>query len=540
MRKEESCHANVKGRRGWSSRRQSHSGAAWAQDCRGGGVRYHNTMNFRSPFARHLPARLLATPRQATIALICLSLAMPVSVRADSLPDLGESARADMPPQLERKIGDSIMNDIRLREPSYVDDPEINEYLNTLGQRLVAASADPGGYFHFFAIRDAQVNAFAMFGGYIGVNTGTILTSQTESELAGVVAHEISHVTQSHLARQISAQKQQSVLSMIAMAVALLAARSNSQAAGAAMAGSEAAAIQSFLAYSRDFEREADRVGFDILEKAGFDPRGMADFFERLQRASRVYENNAPVYMRSHPLTLERISDMQNRQARSHYRQVRDSLDYQLVRAKLRAQNGTPKEAVSDFETLLRERKFSSEAVARYGLAYALFRAKNMARADQELEVVRRMKTGSAMFESLLGEIKAASGDLAAAAAVFRDGLQRFPAARALAYGYADTLFAMRSYDRLQSFLEEQIQSYPSDPKLYGVLAKCHAMQGRQMAQHRALAEMYFLQGRLVPAIEQLQFAQRANDGNFYEQSVVDARLRELKKIQAEEARQRR
>ena len=503
-------------------------------------LRYHNTMNFRSPFARQLAARLLAIPRQAVIALICFSLATPATVRADSLPDLGESARADMPPQLERKIGDSIMNDIRLREPSYVDDPEINEYLNTLGQRLVAASTDPGGYFHFFAIRDAQVNAFAMFGGYIGVNTGTILTSQTESELAGVVAHEISHVTQSHLARQISAQKQQSVLSMIAMAVALLAARSNSQAAGAAMAGSEAAAIQSFLAYSRDFEREADRVGFDILEKAGFDPRGMADFFERLQRASRVYENNAPVYMRSHPLTLERISDMQNRQARSNYRQVRDSLDFQLVRAKLRAQNGTPKEAVSDFETLLRERKFSNEAAARYGFAYALFRAKNLARAEQEIELVRRMKTGSAMFESLLGEIKAASGDLAAATVVFRDGLQRFPAARALAYGYADTLFSMRSYDRLQSFLEEQIQSYPSDPKLYGVLAKCYAMQGRQMAQHRALAEMYYLQGRLVPAIEQLQFSQRANDGNFYEQSVVDARLRELKKIQAEEAKQRR
>ena len=171
-------------------------------------LRYHNTMNFRSPFARQLAARLLEIHRQAVIALICFSLATPATVRADSLPDLGESARADMPPQLERKIGDSIMNDIRLREPSYVDDPEINEYLNTLGQRLVAASTDPGGYFHFFAIRDAQVNAFAMFGGYIGVNTGTILTSQTESELAGVVAHEISHVTQSHLARQISAQKQ--------------------------------------------------------------------------------------------------------------------------------------------------------------------------------------------------------------------------------------------------------------------------------------------------------------------------------------------
>ncbi len=483
-------------------------------------------------------------PRSVSRKVLCVLLSVTLGLAnpsfADSLPDLGESARADLPPQLEKKIGESIMNDIRLHEPSYVDDPEINEYLSRLGQRLVASSADSAGDFHFFAIRDGQVNAFAMFGGYIGVNTGTILTSQTESELAGVMAHEISHVTQHHLARQISNQKQQSVLGMIAMAVALLAARSNSQAAGGAMAGSEAAMVQSFLAYSRDFEREADRIGFDVLEKAGYDPRGMAAFFERLQRSTRVYENNAPVYMRSHPITVERISDMQNRQARSPYRQVRDSLDFQLVRAKLRAQLGTPKEAVNDFEILLRERKFSSEAAARYGLSYALWRAKRYAQAEQELEMVRRQKTGSAMAENLAGEIKGAMGDLPAAATIFREALQRFPTSRALAYGYADALFSLRSYDKLQAFLEDQLLSYSTDPKLYNLLAKTHAVQGRKLAQHRALAEMYVHQGRLVQAIEQLQFAQRAGDGNFFEQSVVDARLRELKKQQMEEAKQKK
>ena len=487
---------------------------------------------------RDLPRWLRRCGACVALALLLPSVALPFG--AEDLPDLGESARAEMPQQLERRIGESIMNDIRLHEPSYVDDPEINEYLSRLGQRLVASSADSAGDFHFFAIRDGQVNAFAMFGGYIGVNTGTILTSQTESELAGVMAHEISHVTQHHLARQISTQKQQSVLGMIAMAVALLAARSNSQAAGGAMAGSEAAMVQSYLAYSRDFEREADRIGFDVLEKAGYDPRGMADFFERLQRSSRVYENNAPVYMRSHPITVERISDMQNRQARSPYRQVRDSLDFQLVRAKLRAQLGTPKEAVNDFEILLRERKFSSEAAARYGLSYALWRAKRYAQAEQELEMVRRQKTGSAMAENLAGEIKGAMGDLPAAATIFREALQRFPTSRALAYGYADALFSLRSYDKLQSFLEDQLLSYSTDPKLYNLLAKTHAVQGRKLAQHRALAEMYVHQGRLVQAIEQLQFAQRAGDGNFYEQSVVDARLRELKKQQMEEAKQKK
>jgi predicted Zn-dependent protease len=480
------------------------------------------------------------TARQALSLLLCAALAVSPPAFGDSLPDLGESARADLSPQLEKKIGESIMNDIRLHESSYVDDPEVNDYLNRLGLRLASSSTDAGGDFHFFAIRDGQVNAFAMFGGFIGVNTGTILTAQSESELAGVIAHEISHVTQNHLARQISAQKQQSVLGMIAMAVALLAVRSNSQAAGAAMAGSEAAMVQSQLAFTRDFEREADRVGFDILQKAGYDPRGMSEFFERLQRATRVYENNAPVYMRSHPITVERISDMQNRQQKFPYKQVRDSLDFQLVRAKLRAQLGTAKEAVSDFETLLRDRKFASEAAVRYGLAYALYRAKRYAQAEQELEMVRRQKAGSAMAESLAAEIKAESGDLAGAASIFREALQRFPLSRALAYGYADTLFSQRSYDRLQAFLEDQLQSYVTDPKLYGLLAKTHAVQGRKLQQHRALAEMYVLQGRMIQAIEQLQFAQRAGDGNFYEQSVVDARLRELKKQQAEEAKQKK
>jgi len=478
--------------------------------------------------------------RRFVCLLISASLALTPPALANDLPDLGESARADLPPQLEKKIGESIMNDIRLHEPSYVDDAEVNEYLDRLGHRLVSASNDPTGEFHFFAIRDAQVNAFAMFGGYIGVNTGTILTAQSESELAAVIAHEISHVTQHHLARHISTQKQNTILGMIAMAAALLAARSNSQAAAATIAGSEAAMVQSQLAFSRDFEREADRLGFETLEKAGFDSRGMADFFERLQRATRVYENNAPVYMRSHPLTTERISDMQNRQARVPYKQVRDGIDFQFVRAKLRAQLGAPRDATGEFEALLRDRKFSSETATRFGYAHALLRAKKYPQAEQEAEFVRRQKTGSLMAENLLAEIKAGAGDLTAAATLYRDALQRFPTSRSLAYGYADTLFAQRNYDRLQAFLEEQVQSYSSDYRIYNLLAKTYAVQGRQLAQHRALAEMYVLQGRLAQAVEQLQFAQKANDGNFYEQSVVDARLRELKKQYAEELKQKR
>ena len=459
---------------------------------------------------------------------------------ADDLPDLGESARAELSPQLERRIGESIMNEIRLREPTYVDDSEINDYLNRLGARLVESSANPTGDFHFFAIRDNTINAFAMFGGFVGINTGTILTSQSESELAGVVAQEIEHVTHNHLARQIAKEKQNTIPSMIAMAVGVLAARANTSVAAATVASAQAGVVQAQLAYTRDFEREADRMGYQTLEKAGFDVRGMGDFFERLQKAGRVYENNAPVYLRSHPLTVERISDMQNRTQDSPYRQVVSSLDFYFVRAKLRAQMGTPREAVSEFETLLREKKYASQAAVRYGLVAALLRNKDTSTAQREMEALRALKVASPMIAGLAAEVKASVGDLAAAQAIYRDALQRFPQARSLVYGYAESLYAGQHYEKVLPFLDSQLQLNFADYKLYSLQAKTYAALGKRLLQHRAQAEFYFLQGQLGQAVEQLQFAQQDTDGNFYEQSAVDARLRELRKLQAEEAKLKR
>ncbi len=483
---------------------------------------------------------LIRFGRTALPLVAAAALGIAPFALADDLPDLGESARADFSPQLERKIGERIMNDIRLHEPSYVDDPEINDYLSRFGSRLVAGSSNAGGDFHFFAIRDNTVNAFAMFGGFIGINTGTLLTAQSESELAGVVAHEISHVTQNHLARQIAKEKQNSIATMIAMGVGLLAARSNSQVAGGMVVSAQAGAIQAQLAYSRDFEREADRVGYQTLEKSGFDVRGMGDFFERLQKAGRVYENNAPVYMRSHPMTIERISDMQNRAQDVPYRQVVDSLDFLLVRAKLRAQAGTPREAVAEFEAQLHDQKYSSELAVRYSLSYALLRAKDVAGAQREMNALKSLKFASPMISGLAAEIRIAAGDLPAAQAIYRDALQRYPQSKSLTYGYAEALYAGRQYDQALRFLDAQQQLHLSDFKLYGLQAKAFAASGKLLQQHRAQAEFYVLQGQLGEAVEQLMLAQRATDGNFYEQSAVDARLRELRKQQAEELKQKK
>jgi predicted Zn-dependent protease len=471
--------------------------------------------------------------RKFVFALIaCLSLAGNAQV--SDLPDLGESSRAELSPQLEHKIGESIMNEIRLREPSYVDDPEINDYLAQLGRRLVEASSNPTGEFHFFAIRDNTVNAFAMFGGYIGVNTGTILTAQSESELAGVLAHEISHVTQSHLARQIAKEKQNTIPSLIAMAIGVLAARSNTSVAAGAITSAQAGMIQAQLAYSRDFEREADRVGYQTLEKAGFDIHGMSDFFDRLQKASRVYENNVPVYFRSHPLTVERLSDMQNRAQNSPYRQVVSSLDFQLVRVKLRAQATPSREVIAEFERSLKEKKYLSEAATRYGLAYALLRAHDIEGARRASASLDTLQKESSILNGLAASIREQSGDFAGAQDIYRQALLRFPQAKSLVYGYADSLYAAGSYRQALSFIEGQLARDQSDFKLFGLQAKTYAALGKRVQQRRAQAEYYLLQGQLGAAIEQLEFAQREKDGDFYELSAVDARLRELRKLQLE------
>lgn len=458
---------------------------------------------------------------------------------AEGLPDLGEASRSDLPPQLERRIGESIMRDIRQREPAYIDDVEVAAYLNALGTRLSAATPEAGQNFEFFALRDATLNAFALPGGYIGVHSGLILAAQSESELAGVLSHEMAHVTQKHLARLMGKQNQAQVTQWLAMAVAILAARSNSDVSQAAIVAGTAAGVQTMLNYTRDFEREADRIGIQTLERAGFDVRGMASFFERMQKFGRLYENNAPGYLRTHPLTTERISDMEHRILQAQYRQVADSPEFQLVRAKLRASEGHPNDAIIDFESQLRERKYLSEASARYGLAVAQMRAKNYAAVDREIAELRRLKASSPMLDTLATDAKKARGDLAGALRLYREARIRHSRNRALLYGQIDALLADGQAQAALKTATDELQLTPSDAALHGLQAKSYAALGKRLQQHRAQAELYVLQGQLVASIQQLELAQKAGDGDYFEHSQVDARLRELRARHLEEMKQK-
>ena len=447
-----------------------------------------------------------------------------------NLPDLGEGAGAVLPPIIERRIGEGIMREIRAKEPSYLDDPEISDYLNQLGSRLVAAVPGARQDFEFFAIRDPSINAFALPGGFVGVHTGLLTVAESESEVASVLGHEIAHVTQRHIARMLGQQQTMQLPGLVAMVAALLLGRSRPDLAQGAIMAAQGAMISTQLAYTRDYEREADRIGFQTIDKAGFDVRAMAAFFEKMQRNTRVQDDGSvPGYMRSHPVTTERITDAQARAANMPYRQHPDSLDFHLVRAKLRAESMEPRDAVIEFTEAVGDQRYANETAARYGLAIALLRAKRPADAQAALKRLGDRVKESAMFTTLAARIRLAQGDGAGALAILKEGATRWPERRSVVLTYADVLAAQGKNAEALSVLEPQVRLYPRDERLHEREAQAFAALGKRLRQHQAQAEVYALRGSLPAAIEQLQLAQAAGDGNFYELSTVEARLKELR-----------
>ena len=473
--------------------------------------------------------------RRSLALLLSLALAFPVN--AYDLPDLGDVAASELSPAAERRIGEQIISQIRWRDAAYLDDPEVEEYINRIGHKLAAVSNNPGLDFDFFVVNDPTLNAFALPGGFIGVHTGLLLAAQTESEFASVLGHEIAHVTQRHIAQIVGKQSQSAMLMMASLLVAVLAARSNSDVSQAAIAAGQAGAIQSQLGYTRAFEREADRAGLETLENAGFDVRGMPGFFERLQRATRMYENNAPAYLRTHPLTTERIADMENRVSSMPYRQVLDSTDFQFARAKLRANAGQAADAVKEMENQLAQAP--ADLAAAYGLARALFRAGRLDEAAKRLDAVRAKSPSSPWLETLRAEIALARKDGAGAVRTLEAAARGFPSNRSLVYALADARIIGGQPAAAVEGVRRALDARQSDPRLWQLLSRGYASLGQRTAQHRAQAEVYVLRGSLPAAIEQLEIARKAGDGDFYELSAVDARLRELKQRLIEARRDR-
>jgi beta-barrel assembly-enhancing protease len=455
-----------------------------------------------------------------------------------SLPDLGDVSQTVLTQQDEDRIGAQIMRDVSTSD-DVVQDIEIIDYLNALGNRLVAASPDKLQKFNFFVVQDNSINAFAMPGGVVGVHTGLIAVSNSESELASVLGHEIGHVSQHHLARMLASQKYDTFKNIAGIAVALLVARSNPELANGALAASSAAGVQRQLDYTREHEREADRVGLSILDAAGFDVRAMPAFFTTLQRGTRFSEGTAPSFLRTHPLNAERIADVANRVETMPYRQVADSLAFNLVKAKLRANSGLAQDAVEQFQDNIKERRFANETAEHYGLAVAMLRKNDVTGAQNQMQWLRKNtqknNEQSPMIETLDARIQVARNNPQAAAAQYAKGLSAFPTHRGLIYGYAEHFLAINQADKAIKLVQDKQNLYPNDAYFYAILAKAYTQKNKNLLRFQAQGEAYYRQYNLQKAIEQMELAAKAKDGNFYEQSIVEARLKELRRLEENE-----
>jgi predicted Zn-dependent protease len=514
------------------------------------------------------------SPRRAprAFALLCaaaLALSAPAALAQSrptntNLPTLGDAAREDLSPVLERKLGEEIMRDIR-RDHDFLDDDAILEYLNSFGSALVDAApgarGETGAEFYFFAVRDPMLNAFALPGGFIAVHSALLIAAQNESELASVLSHEIGHVAQRHIARMIGQQRQDALLPLAALVLAALASKAGPDVAIGVMMGGQGLQIQRQLNFSRDAEREADRVGFQIMGAAGFDTSGMVAFFGRLQNISRSYTDLTPADLRSHPLTSERIADIQARIREMPRRQRIDGVEFQLVRVRARVLQDESAQGRVDarlvFEAQSTQPDRHQKAAGQYGLALLALRGGDPVKAQAWLDKARATmrpvqgavlsagtapSDGAAMFTAMALDIRLAPGQSAAVAqqavTEAEQAHQQFPLARGIARQYAAALIAAGQLEPATRFLREQVQQYRDEPKLFDLLAKSYAAQGKMALQHMALAESYVLTGAVPAAVDQLGIARKASDASFYDHAVIDARERELLARQLEEKKE--
>jgi beta-barrel assembly-enhancing protease len=464
------------------------------------------------------------------------------------LPDLGDGSGGALTPQAERKVGERVMREIR-RDPDYIGDWLVRDYLNSVAARLAdAANAQfIGGYrpdFELFAIHDGEINAFSLPGGFIGVNSGLIVATQTESELASVLGHEMGHVLQRHIARMLSQSERTGYAALAGILFGILAgvlARSGDLGSAIAL-GSEAYGVDSQLRFSRAAEHEADRVGFRLLAGAGYDPYGMAAFFERLERAS-MGDAGVPAYARTHPLNTERIVDMQDRARRSAYRQPRQAPEYGFVRARVRVlQDRTRGDWIDEVARLRSEiddRTALNVAANWYGVAFAQML---LERYDDASASLAKSRATFGAFEAADGsKIRSSpSLDVLAAEIALRAGRgdeavqlaaashKVWPESHAATDGLLRALLNTRRFREAQTLARAQTVSEPQQPTWWQYLAQASVGLGDGLEQRRALAEKFALDGAWPSAIRQLKEARDMKSVGYYDLSMINARLHEF------------
>ena len=450
------------------------------------------------------------------------------------LPDIGDPTGTSFTPLQEQELGDAFYRNLH-SQLEISQDQEATDYIQNLGHRLTSNSDKPEQPFHFFIVNSNDINAFAGPGGYIGVNSGLLLASETESELASVMAHEIAHVTQRHLFQTFQESSRLSLPMAAAMLAAMLVGSQSAQAGQAALLATQAMMAQHQINFTRDNEAEADRVGMQILSKSSFDPRGMPTFFERLQQSTRFSGHSVPEFLLTHPVTTSRISDTRGRADKFPYRQYPDSMVYQLVRAKLRvAATRDAKNAVSYFKLLEHQGTPEQQDVARYGLALALIQSFATEEGQGLLRQLIQKYPDQPYFISALAESQMNAKDYAAAEQTFETGLRRFPDYRSMTLNYVRVLLTNRKAEQARKLLQQYSLRHKPGPGIFQLMAEIYGQLGQTAESHRFVAEYYYASGQTRAAMQQLVLARRAAGADHYVAAVIDERLKSLREEEME------
>ncbi len=449
------------------------------------------------------------------------------------LPEMGDSTGNLLSQEEEQRIGAEFMRNVRQNLP-LLDDPEINGYLQNLGGRLVSHSDRAGGGFFFFIIRDSRINAFAAPGGYIGINSGLILNTSSESELAAVLAHEIAHVTQRHLARASEAASRMNLPMTAAILAAIILGGQDPDLTQAAITAAVAGSTQQMINFTRSNEKEADRVGIQLLSQAGFDPAAMPSFFRKMLPSDRLYRDVLPDFLKTHPVTLARISDSENRAAQLKKGDAREGSRYQLIRAKLKVLlSDRPEQAVDYF------RKRGSEP-EKYGYALALNRAGRYAEARREIMALLNRSPATMAYQLALARIEADAGRPEPALEIYRRNLRLYPLDTTLTLEYGTALLQAGQAQEARRLLHRYLNAREATPRIYRLLAQAEKMAGFPVASYRAMAEYYYLEGLTMEALRQLRHALTTEGISDYDTAAIEARMQQLQKHAALEAESRR
>ena len=446
---------------------------------------------------------------------------------ANDLPELGSHFDNLLTQNDEKKITFQILSQV-YQSNNVINDSEINNYIERLGSKLSMEGTDDKLSLKFFIIDDPSINAFAMLGGIIGIHTGLIFAANTESELSSVLSHEIAHITQKHLLRLFDSQARNSFKSYLALAIAILAARSNPQVASGAIVAANAAQVQSALDFTRENEKEADRVGIEILNKSGFDPKGFIDFFRTLQRFNTFSSGAAPSFLRTHPITSDRISDIQDRLKEFRYVQKESNLEFYLIKAKLQAFLGDKELIVSIFEREINDKTSLNLEASLFGLSYAYLRKNDVFKARKTFNLIKNLD--NPMFYQLEATILVNEKKYEEAYKVYKDALEKYANNISLIIGKANLLINSKQAHLAIEFLKKYVDLYPSNHLIYESLAKSYSVLGKKLLEHENLANAFYYKYDIQEAVTQMDLATKANDGNFYEKSRVEFRLNELKR----------